>query len=83
MRPSACRAAHTPNASQAQFAYHQRPAACTRYAVGTAESGLSILISSVAGLKSTAVGAFYLEFPLAATLRTSMVPRLTSFRSGE
>ena len=42
MSPSVCRAAQIPNASHAQFAYHQRPPACTRYAVGTAENGFAM-----------------------------------------
>ena len=42
MSPSVCRAAQIPNASQAQFAYHHRPAPCTRYAVGTAENGFAM-----------------------------------------
>ena len=43
--PSQCGAAQIPNASDAQFAYHQRSFACTRYAVGTAENGFAIRIS--------------------------------------
>lgn len=41
-RPSVCRAAHMPIASHAQFAYHHRPRACTRYAVGTAADGFEL-----------------------------------------
>ncbi len=36
-----------PKASQAQLAYHQRPAAWTRNAVGTAENGWAMRISPV------------------------------------
>ena len=43
-----------PNASHAQFAYHQRPPAWTRYAVGTSENGLSMRISGIAGFSTSA-----------------------------
>ena len=45
IRPSVCSAAHTPKASHAQFAYHHRLSANTRYAVGTAENGFAMRIS--------------------------------------
>lgn len=45
MSPSTWSAAQMPKASHAQFAYHHRPAARTRYAVGTAENGFAIRMS--------------------------------------
>ena len=42
IRPSVWSAAQMPNASHAQFAYHQRSSAWTRYDVGTAENGFAI-----------------------------------------
>jgi hypothetical protein len=52
--PSTCRAAQIPNASQAQFVYHQRFAARTRKAVGTAQNGLAIRICEPAALSTSA-----------------------------
>ena len=40
MWPSTSNAARIPNESQAQLANHERPAASTRYGVGTAENGI-------------------------------------------
>jgi len=47
IEPFTWSAAQMPIASQAQLANHDLPPARTRYAVGTAENGLAILISSV------------------------------------
>src|SRR6266571_1025722 len=52
--PSTFRAARMPKASYAQFPYHCRPAARTRYAVGAAENGLAILILLVPASRTSA-----------------------------
>src|SRR4029079_3823471 len=58
VRPSTWSAAQMPIASHAQFAYHQRSSARTRYAVGTAENGLTIRSSSLPALRTSACASW-------------------------
>ena len=69
-------------ASHAQLAYHQRPAAWMRCAVGTTEKGLSIRISGVFAFSTSAWASWRRRHAATTSSAVSPVPGRTSSADG-